>query len=376
MVVVAIEGRSDRHPCHSVGDDAVALHAVQVGSHDAVGGQEADAVARRQGFAGADPIAVAQHLRHLAQPLAHSLRRVERGDPSTLAVEVVLRLASRKTLGRVGRKARRGLPHRGTLQVRTLPQGLIQGTAVGRHHVADIIFVFQTALDFEGGDTGIQQLAQAVFEAQILQREEVFIDHNRAATAIRQIPLQAAGLAASASVAAAGGRHRAGEEAATAIPHADGSVYEALHLGRGRLGNGSNLTKREGPFQNHTAESRLAQEAGQLGGAHLHLGRGVHLTPQPHTAVGHILHNEGIDPRLQELAGLGFGLPKLLLPDQGVHRGIDPHAVAMGIGHRTANLLDGVRHPLACAEACSADVEGIRPVIDRTHRSRIILGRR
>ena len=152
-------------------------------------------------------------------------------------------------------------------------------------------------------------------------------------------------------------------------------MHEALHLGRGLATNRANLLKRECSLQNHTRKARVGKESGQLGGAHLHLGRGMEFAIEPHATVGHILHNEGIHPRSKQGSCLLFGRLELRVPQEGIHRGIDLHPVAVGIGHHAGNFLGGIRCRLTRAKARAPDVEGIGAIIHSRHGRFIILGR-
>ena len=78
-----------------------------------------------------------------------------------------------------------------------------------------------------------------------------------------------------------------------------------------------------------------------------------------HPPQGHVLHDEGIDPGVEEFAGLPFGVGELLVPEQRVERGVDPHAEAVGIRHDAGDLLRGVSGGLPRPEARAADVDGI-----------------
>ena len=79
--------------------------------------------------------------------------------------------------------------------------------------------------------------------------------------------------------------------------------------------------------------------------------------------------DERIDPRADQLAGLALGLLQLVVAEQGVERGVDPHAVAAGVLHGPRDLRGIVGRGMARTEAGAADVHGVGAVVhSRDHR--------
>ena len=150
---------------------------------------------------------------------------------------------------------------------------------------------------------------------------------------------------------------------------------ENLDLGRRRGTDGPDLVERERPFENHAREARLGEEARPLGRAVGDLRRGVQLHGEVHPPQSHVLHDEGIDPGVDELAGLPFGIGELLVPEQRVERGVDPHAEAVGIRRDAGDLLRAIPGGLPRPEARAADVDGIGARIHGHDGRSVIPGR-
>ena len=357
-VAVPEDLRTGDKPLHAVRGDTAPLDGIDVRARRAAGRQQAESVARSEVRIGVERETPARDPRHAADPFADRLRGVERRHAGAFAVQEVFGFAARKALGGIRRKIRDALPDRGAAQARTCGQHFVERPAVVSHDVADITGIFQTPLDLERRDAGIDQFAEALREVQVADRQEVFSRNEFAAFRVGQIPGQAARLAARPAVATAPG-HRPREEAAAAVPDADRPVDENLDLGRRRGADGPDLVERERPFENHAREARLGEEARPLGRAVGDLRRGVQFHGEVHPPQGHVLHDEGIDSGVDQLAGRTFGIGKLLVPEQRVERGVDPHAEAVGIRHDAGDLLRAIPGGLPRPEARAADIDGI-----------------
>ena len=208
----------------------------------------------------------------------------------------------------------------------------------------------------------------------VAHREQVLPRDIGVSAAVRQVVGEPAGLAACAAVAAARG-HRPRQEAAAAVPHADRPVHEALHLGPRRAADRADFVERKVPLQNDAREPRLAQEPRPFGRAVRHLRRGMQLDRKIHPPQGHVLHDERIDPRGDQLARLPFGLLQLVVPEERVERGVHPHAVTVGVSDRTGDLFRRIARGLPSPELRAAHVNGVGPVIHGGHGRKVIPGR-
>ena len=101
----------------------------------------------------------------------------------------------------------------------------------------------------------------------------------------------------------------------------------------------------------------------------------MQLHGEVHPPQSHVLHDEGIDSGVDQLAGRTFGVGELLVPEQRVERGVDPHAEAVGIRRDAGDLLRGVSGGLPRPEARAADVDGIGARIDSHDGRGVIFGR-
>ena len=213
-----------------------------------------------------------------------------------------------------------------------------------------------------------------VREVQVADREQVLARQVGPPAAVGKVVGQPAGLAAGTAVAAAPG-HRAREETPPAVADADGPVDETFDLGLCRGTDGTDLIERKVALEDHPRKARLAQEASPFGRAVRDLRRGVQFDRKVHPPQGHVLHDQRVDARGDQLAGLTLGIGQFVVPQQRVERGMDPHAVAVGILHRTGDLLRGVPGRLTRPEARPADVDGIGAVVHGRNDRVVILGR-
>ena len=208
----------------------------------------------------------------------------------------------------------------------------------------------------------------------VAHRQQVFARHIGVSRTVREVPRQAARLAARSAVAAALG-HRPREEAAAAVPHADRTVHETLHLGRRCGADRPDFVERQRPFENHAREPRLAQESGTFRRAVRHLRRGMELHRKIHPPISHILDDQGVDPRGDQFAGLCLGRFQFAVPQQRVERRVDPHAVTVGIFDHAGDLLRRVPGRLPRTETRAADIDGIGAVIHSRDGRSVIFGR-
>ncbi len=150
---------------------------------------------------------------------------------------------------------------------------------------------------------------------------------------------------------------------------------ETFDLGIGRGADGPDFVQRQGPFKNHAREPGVAQKTRHLGRTHRHLRRGVQLDRQIHPPQSHVLHDQRVDPGVDQLAGLPLGILQLAVPQQRVERGMHPHAEAMGILRHARDLPGVVSGSLPRTEPRAADIDGIGAAIYGRHGGSIIFGR-
>ena len=95
---------------------------------------------------------------------------------------------------------------------------------------------------------------------------------------------------------------------------------------------------------------------------------------QRHPPQGHVLHDQRVDARGDQLAGLPFGLLQFVVPYQRIERGMDPYAVAVGVFSDAGDLLRRVARGLPGPELRSADIDGVGAVVHGGHGGGIIFG--
>ena len=129
-------------------------------------------------------------------------------------------------------------------------------------------------------------------------------------------------------------------------------------------------------LQNSTRKANLLEEGHTLGIDTVCLRRGVQLHTKPHTTVGHILHNQRIDTRLDKGLGLTLRIVELGIEEQRVAGCIDLRTKTMGILHNTGNILDAVTCGIASAKTRRSDIDGIGSAINGIDGRKVVFGRR
>jgi hypothetical protein len=152
-------------------------------------------------------------------------------------------------------------------------------------------------------------------------------------------------------------------------------VDETFDLGVGRGADGADFVERQGPFEDDAGEPRLAEEPGHCRRTDRNLRRCVQLDGQIHPPQSHVLHDEGIDPGGDQLAGLRLGILQLAVPQQRIERGVDPDAEPMGVVRHACNLSDIVAGGLPSPEPGAADIDGVGPAVDGRDGGKVIFGR-
>ena len=101
----------------------------------------------------------------------------------------------------------------------------------------------------------------------------------------------------------------------------------------------------------------------------------MQLGTEPHAAVGHVLHDERIDSRCDDLLRLHAGLFDLIVEKQRIERGIYAHAVLVGILHGTGHVVERVRGGIPRPEFRGADIYGVGTAVDGVDGRSIVTGR-
>ena len=101
----------------------------------------------------------------------------------------------------------------------------------------------------------------------------------------------------------------------------------------------------------------------------------MELDREVHPPQGHVLHDQGVDPGVDQFAGRAFGLAELVVPEQRVERGVDAHPEAVGILDHAGDLRGGVPGSLTGSETGPSDIDGIGPGLDGRHGRCVIPGR-
>ena len=127
------------------------------------------------------------------------------------------------------------------------------------------------------------------------------------------------------------------------------------------------VVERQRPFEYYARKAAPLQKGGILLGHAPRLCRGVQFDRKVHLPQGHVLHDQRIDARGDQLPGLPFGLLQLVLKDDGIQRGIESRPVTVGIFGGTGNILDAVCGCTARPEAGAAHIDGIRSVVYGRH---------
>ena len=267
--------------------------------------------------------------------------------------------------------------------VRTLGHQLVESTTISRHHVLDIAYVLQPALDLERAGTGIGQLFKVVDLGHILERQQVAVVLDNPAIGIHKVELHAAELRTLTTVGRALEAVLRGIADAR-IAHAEGTVDKdlELHVGHGTV-DGTYLVSRQLTGQHGPGEAQTAQPSHLLGRAGVALRRGMEhrgmahgIERHPaHGERGHVLHQQGIDASLSQFGHqLLHGL-QLFLVDDGVDGDIDLGTILMGIAAQGPDVGYRVAGRRAGTEAVGPDIHSIGPMTDGSHATFKVLGR-
>ena len=346
-VQIAIDRRTGRiRRRHPVGRDAAPFNRIHVRAV----GTDADTVARSE--RGLPRSSVKPRTSHAATRPTNSPTDLGVSNDATPADRPIRKYSDSprvKLFAGSGVKSSRVSP---TDARRQSPREAIASSsraAVVGHHVADIAFVFEPSFDLERGDARVDQRPQPIGQIEIAHREQVLAAQQPPSGGVFQIVAQTARLAAFAPIAAAR-RHRPRQITLTAVPHADRTVDETLDLGCRGAADRTDLVERQRPFQNHACETRIPQQTPpqQACGSPSASRRAVHR--QRHAPQRHVLHDERVDTRRDEFAGLPFGGREFVVVKQRIERGVHPHAVEMCILRRTADVVDRIGGRMARTE--------------------------
>ena len=255
---------------------------------------------------------------------------------------------------------------------------IVNDMAVGAGDDGGVVGAFGPALDLHAAEARVHQLPHVVDHAHVPGVEDVgallILEHREILPRpllLHEIVLVAAGLGAGAPVAVPTG-HVVGKKAAPGVAHTHGAVDEGLQLQvrRRLVPDLPDLGKAQLPGQDHPFGPQVVPGAGADVVGHTGLGTHVALTAGgvlPRQGEGsHVRQDQGVHPGLLELLQVGRKAGYLMVSGHGVHRDMDPNAVAVGKGHRPWQLLRGeVPGEGAHAKGRPRQVYGVGPVEHR-----------
>ncbi len=203
LVVITVQGKSRSQVLrHLEGEEPITLGTVHTEPLQfAPVVQEAQAVAVGKVCRPCHIEAVAPNLLHLPHILADGFRRVKTCDVRLPTVEEVVGKSTVESLLQVGFESIGYLAARSpAIFVGTARHYLVQLLAVRRHYVLHIVHVLEASLYLERAGTCISQVFEAVYLAQVFQRQQVALVLYLVAVGIEQVKLQAAELCTLAPV--------------------------------------------------------------------------------------------------------------------------------------------------------------------------------
>lgn len=101
----------------------------------------------------------------------------------------------------------------------------------------------------------------------------------------------------------------------------------------------------------------------------------MQLRSEVHPQVSHVLHDQGIDARGEQLAGLSLGLLQFVVEQQRVEGRMHPYAEAVSVLRHAGDLLRAVAGGLPRPELRAPDVEGVGAAIHGGDGRSIVFGR-
>ena len=305
-------------------------------------------------------------LRHPADGQAGVLGRVEGADVLLAAVHEVVGAAAVEVAVRVGREGERGAAGGRGVEFRPGLEQLVQQRAVMGGDVLHIAHVLVAALDLEAADAGVHQRSEVRALVVVLHREDVLLVGDDAALRVGDGVGQAAGLRAVAAVGAAAGLGVA-DEALAGVRDTQRAVDEELQRRAVNLrGNRLDLLQRQFARQHDLRETGVLQEARLFGRADVGLRRGVQVDRrQVKFQQAHVLHDQRVRPRLVHLPDHLACRGEFVVAQDGVERDEDAAAEAVGVFHQPLDVAHRVARRRPRAEGRAADVDRVRPVVDR-----------
>lgn len=105
-----------------------------------------------------------------------------------------------------------------------------------------------------------------------------------------------------------------------------------------------------------------------------HLGRSMQLDRQIHPPQRHVLHDQCVDARSDQLAGLRLGVSQLGVGQKRIERRMYAHAVTVGILDDAGDFAGRISGGLTGPESGAADVDSIGTIIDRSDGRNVIFG--
>ncbi len=272
-------------------------------------------------------------LSDLAQFLAYVLGGIWRTDLAAAPVQEIIAVSAVESFGRVGGEARVATAG-GTFD------GLqpVQQPAVMRHHVLDVVNVFQAAFDLKGSHSGLQQGLKIFALVEVADREQVFVAEQSLAFSIHQRVEVAAGLGALSAVAAASA-DGVTQVALPAVADAQRAVDEGLQLQAGGGADLTDLLQAEFTSQDGALETHFFKEGHPLGGVVVHLGAGKQWDGRQVTfEQPGVLDDQGVRATLIDLLDQGQRVFDLIVAEQGVDHHVDFSPVAMRVADKLVNV--------------------------------------
>ena len=206
LVIVTIERHSWFQSFgHFQRKKSVSLGSIYPKAHQfAVGIDKAKPVAVGKTSRSSHVKRVATQLLHTPNMLAHSLRRIKRGDALLPSVGKIVGIAAVKSLFKAGLEGIFHLAKRcTTVALRIFSHQLVQLLTVSRHNILNVGHVFESPFNLKRSGTCLCQFLQMVYLAKVFHRKQVALAFDNLARCIYQVELHAAELCASTTIGTA-----------------------------------------------------------------------------------------------------------------------------------------------------------------------------
>ena len=314
---------------------------------------------------GVDGEVVVTYKRHTSHLLSDGLGGVERADIVLPSMQEIVGKPSVERFCGVGGEGKPNVAFAGADVFRTAGKDGVEPLTVVGGDVLDVRDVFETALNLERADAGVEHLLEMVAAVHVAQREQVTIADERVAVGILKGEGQAAELGTLAAVGRAAEAVLRGV-ALAAVADAEGTVDKSLewHVGHGGMDVG-HLLKAQFAGQHRLAEAQLLQQLNLLRRTVVHLCGGMEGNRgEVHAEQGGVLHDEGIDAEAVEVPDEPFDGGELVIIEDGVDGDVDTDVERMGIFHQLADVVERIACRGTGTEARSTDIDGISTMVN------------